>query len=62
MFSGADSEINVGHHKLDSLIHQFNHRAFINLIGEDRLSDFCPMKMGALDPGRYQKPLGLLCE
>ena len=53
----AHRQRDLAKHKVHCLINQIEHRAFVNLVGWDRLGDLGSMEVGALDFRGEQKPL-----
>ena len=55
--TGADVQRDLAQHEIHRLIDQLKDRAFIDLVGWNRLGDFCSVEVGAFDLGGDQKPL-----
>jgi len=57
-----DTQVDFRHHEIDSLIHQLEYRALVNLVRRDRFGDLGSVEMRALDLRRQQEPLGPLAK
>ena len=55
--AGADVQRDLAQHKIYRVIDQIKDRALIDLVGWNRLGDFCSVEVGAFDLGGDQKPL-----